>query len=84
MKLSNAEVIKECKAEARKYGLVFRQSKFSNLYVFHDRKTKEVIISNMTLGSAYNNVCSGYISCYDKETQNFNKDQLKECFTDSF
>ena len=47
MKLSNAEVIKECRDEARKYGLVFRQSKFSNLYVFHDRKTKEIIISKL-------------------------------------
>ncbi len=77
MKISNAEVIKECKDEARKYGLAFRQSKFSNLYVFHDRKTKEVILSSMTLGSAYNNVCSGYISCYDKETKSFNKVYLK-------
>lgn len=77
MILSNTQVIKEIKQEARKYGLVFRKSNYSNLYVFHDFKTKEVILSNCTLGSAYNNVCSGYISCYDKTIQDFNKENLK-------
>lgn len=77
MQLSNAYIIKECRYEARKYGLVFRKSNCSHLWLFHDRKTKEVILSNLTLGSAYNHVCSGYISCYDKTTQDFNKDWLR-------
>ena len=76
MKLTNTQVIKECKDEARKHGLVFRKHKFSNLYCFHDRKTKEIVLSNLTLGSAYNNVCSGYISCYDPTLQDFNQDYL--------
>lgn len=76
MILSTTQIIQECKAEARKHGLVFRKHKFSNLYCFHDRKTKEIILSNMTLGTAYNNVCSGYISCYDSATQDFNKEHL--------
>ena len=77
MNLTKQQVIKECKDEARKYGLVFRKSNFNNLYVFHDRKTKDIVIANLTLGLAYSNVCSGYISCYDKETQSFNKVYLK-------
>ena len=76
MILSDTQVIKECKAEARKYDLVFRKHKFSNLYCFHDRKTKEIVLSNMTLGTAYNNVCSGYISCYDDATCSFKKEHL--------
>lgn len=76
MILSNTQIIKECKAEARKYSLVFRQHKFSNLYCFHDRKTKEIILSNMTLGTVYNIICSGYISCYDSATRSFNNEQL--------
>ena len=76
MKLTNTQAIKECKDEARKHGLVFRKHKYSNLYCFHDRKTKEIVFGNLTLGSAYNNVCSGYISCYDSVLQDFNKNYL--------
>ena len=76
MRLSNTQVIKECKDEARKHGLVFRKHKYNSLYCFHDRKTKEIVLGNLTLGNAYNNVCSGYISCYDSALQDFNKDYL--------
>lgn len=71
MNLSNMQVIKEIKAEARKVGLVFRQDLFSNLYVFHDYKTKSVQLNGYTLGSAYDAVASGYIASYNRVTKTF-------------
>ena len=75
--MNNTQCIKYIKDECRKYGLVFKKSKYSNLYLFSDRKTKVVVLSGLTLGSALDNLESGYISCYDKDKQDFNKEQLK-------
>ena len=75
--MNNTKCIKYIKDECRKYGLVFKKSNYSNLYLFSDRKNKGVVLSNLTLNAALNNIESGYISCYDKEKQDFNKDQLK-------
>ena len=62
-KLTNAQVIAECRAEAKKYGMTFkRQNAKINghpSYKFVSRSTGESIIKNCTLGSAYNIVCSG-------------------------
>lgn len=55
----------------RNYGLVFRKSKITDFYVFADRKSKEVIMSNCTLGTALCNYESGYLSSYDVETETF-------------
>ena len=75
--MNNTQCIKYIKDECRKYGLVFKKSNYSNLYLFSDRKSKNVILSDLTLGGALNNLESGYISCYDKDMQDFNKEQLK-------
>lgn len=71
------ETEKYIRDEIRDFGLVFKKSKYNNFYVVTDRKTKEVIVSNATLGGTLNNVCSGYFSCYDKDSQSFNSDQLR-------
>lgn len=77
MNMSIKETEKYIRDEIREYGLVFKKSSRNNLYVVTDRKTKEVIVSNATLGGTLNNVCSGYLSCYNKGTQSFDNEQLR-------
>lgn len=74
--MTNKQAMKYIRDELREVGLVFKKSNTNNLYVVTDRATKEVVISNATLGGTLNNVCSGYFSCYDKEASTFNKEQL--------
>lgn len=75
-RMSVKETEKYIRDEIRNYGLVFKKSKYNNFYVVTDRKTKEVIVSNATLGGTLENVCSGYFSCYNKDEQNFNREKL--------
>lgn len=60
---SHNKAMKEIRAEAKKYGLVFKVSntKFSGalLYTLSDRKTGDVKMSNYLFDSAYNDTCSG-------------------------
>lgn len=58
----------------RDTGLVFKKQ--GQFYAVIDRKTKEVIVSNATLETTFSNVESGYLLCYDKNTQSFNRQQL--------
>ena len=67
--ITKIEMLKEVKKEARKAGLVFRKSELSNLFVFHDFKTKEIILKYLSLSTAYEDVLSGYIASYNKESQ---------------
>ena len=58
MKLTNSQVIAECRKEAKKHGMTFKiigNSKYS--YMF--RKTNKPVRENITLGLAYNIACSG-------------------------
>jgi len=69
MNLTNAQVIKECRAEAKKHGLTFKKSERLTInggaaYLYAKRKTGEVIRSNLTLGLAYTIACSGELSTY--------------------
>ena len=69
MKLTNAEVIKDCRAEAKKHGLTFKRSERLTIngnpaYLYAKRNTGEVVRSNITLGLAYNIACSGELSDY--------------------
>ena len=43
-------------------------------YVFTDRDTRKIIMGNVTLGNALNNVCSGFFDNYDTITGNLNND----------
>lgn len=76
MHMSVAQTEKYIRDNIRSVGLVFKRSKYSNLYLITDRKTKEVVINNATLGGTLNNVESGYLSCYNKDDQTFNREQL--------
>ena len=67
--ITKNEMLKEIKKEARKVGLVFRKSELSNLYIFHDFKTKAVILKCLSVGQAYEDVLSGYIASYNKDSQ---------------
>lgn len=58
----------------RDTGLVFKKQ--GQFYVITDRKTKDVIVSNATLGTTFSNVESGYFSCYDKSKRDFDRQQL--------
>ena len=75
MKLTNAEVKKEIRSAAKAAGLTFKEQSAringSQAYKFTDRATGETKMSNCTLGSAYENVCSGYIASYNKQTGSF-------------
>lgn len=76
MNMTVKEVEKECRDEARKYGLVFKKDKYLTInnhtaYLFADRFDGTVVISNCTIGLAYDNVCSGFIASYNKDTGQF-------------
>ncbi len=63
--LNSQQVLKEIKSEARKHGLTFARMKSVGTingqpaYKFYPRGGGESVISNCTLGSAYNIVCAG-------------------------
>ena len=67
--LNNAQVIKECRAEAKKHGLTFKKSERltingSSAYLYAKRGTGEIVRENLTLGLAFNIACSGELSSY--------------------
>ena len=57
------EVVKECRLAARNVGLTFKKD--DHRFNFTKRKTGETVVSFDTLGTAYNNVCSGYVQSWD-------------------
>lgn len=75
MQITKAEAAKEIRAAAKAAGLTFKQQNAriggSQAYKFTDRTTGETVMSNCTIGTAYDNVCSGFISKYNKETRSF-------------
>ena len=72
--ITKTEMLKEVKKEARKVGLVFRKSELSNIYIFHDFKTKAVILKCLNIGQAYEDVLNGYIASYNKDSQKLSYD----------
>jgi hypothetical protein len=69
------ETLKEIRAEARKVGLTFKTQNAringAQGWKFVDRRTGEAVFTNLTMNSAYNNVCSGYIATYNKNKKSF-------------
>jgi hypothetical protein len=67
-KLTNAEALTEIRAEAKKHGLTFgRMTTVSTIggspaYKFYPRGGGAAVVSNCTLGSAYELVCSGQLA----------------------
>lgn len=57
--MNKKETLSYFKSRARDYNLVFKKSESSNLYKLTNRKTKEVVISNMTLQSMENLIVNG-------------------------
>lgn len=57
------KAMKEIRAEAKKYGLVFKSSNTKingiTVYTLLDRKTGDIKMSNYRFDSAYNDACSG-------------------------
>ena len=78
--ITKTEMLKEIKKEARNSGLVFRKSEFSNLYIFHDFKTKEIVLKCVSIGQAYEDVLSGYVASYNKDSQKFAHDDEQNYF----
>lgn len=72
-KLNNSETLKEIRAEAKKNGLTFkRMTTVSTIngaaaYKFVPRGGGDAVVSNCTLGSAYNIVCSGDLEKFYKQ-----------------
>ena len=69
--ITKTAMLKDVKKESRKVGLVFRKSEQSNLFVFHDFKTKKTILKCLNIEQAYEDVLSGYIASYNKDSQKF-------------
>ena len=67
--LNNAEVMKECRAEAKKHGLTFKRMSRLNIngspaYMYVKRGTGEPVRSNLTLGLAFDIACRGELAQY--------------------
>lgn len=65
--MNNQETIKYLRAEAKKLGLTFKVDQSLTIndkpaYMFVCRKSGRVVLSNCTLTSALNNMCSGYVT----------------------
>lgn len=72
MIMNNKQVISEIRKEAKNAGLTFKVDNRltingSTAYKFCVRNSDKVVLSNCTLGSAYNNVCSGFIASWNGE-----------------
>ena len=63
MKLTNSQVIAECRKEAKKHGMTFK-SIGNSKYSYFVRKTNNPVRENITLGLAYNIACSGELEIY--------------------
>ena len=68
--ITKTEMLKDVKKSARKVGLVFRKSELSS-FGFHDFKTKEIVLKCSNIATAYEDVLSGYIASYNKDSQKF-------------
>jgi|GEM_PF-3208763 len=82
MTYSTTEMIKEIRTAARNVGLTFKKMESltinnSPAYKFVVRGGGEMVLGNCTLSSAYENVCSGYISSWNGER--FTQSQ-EECY----
>ena len=70
--MKNAECLKEIRAAARACGLTFKRMESVGringepAYKFIKRGSGEAVITNCTLGSAYNIVCGEGLACYVK------------------
>ena len=74
--MNTKDVIKEIRQAAKDVGLTFRVQcgltiNNSPAYEFVIRGTNDRAMCNCTLASAYNNVCSGYISSWNKDAHKF-------------
>ena len=78
--ISKTDVIKEVKKDARNAGLVFRKSELSNIYTFHDFKTKKIVLKCTSIGQAYEDVLSSYIASYNKDSKKFSHDDEQNYF----
>lgn len=69
--MKTSEIIKECRAEAKKVGLTFKRSNMninsSPAYHFEDRASGRKVLEKLTIALAYNNVCSGFVGSYNKD-----------------
>ena len=77
MQITHNEALKEIRLAAKNVGLTFKKMERLKIsgksaYKFCDRFTGTIKLSNCTLGGAYENVCSGFISTYDKSQGVFN------------
>ena len=66
MNMTVKEVQKECRKLAREVGATFKvhtRIRINNkpAYYIENRKTGEVIVENMSLGMAYENLLSGFV-----------------------
>ena len=78
--ITKTEMLKEIKKYARNAGLVFRQCKISNLWTFHDFKTKEIVLKCTSIGQAYEDALSGYVASYNKDSKKFAHDDEQNYF----
>ena len=69
MNYAHSEALKELRAGAANVGLTFKRSnvKLNGVYLWNlvERENGNVLISNYSFWSAYNDFCSGYISSWN-------------------
>jgi len=70
--MTNSQVIKHIKSVAKGVGLTFRVQRNLkingvNAYCFTVRGGGDVVLKNCTLGSAFENVESGFVSSWDSK-----------------
>jgi len=73
--MTRKEVEQYARRQAKKAGLTFKKGNYTlnneQGYIFTDRETGATVLSTITLGGGYNNVCSGFIATYNKSTRSF-------------
>ena len=70
MNLTSAQVISECRKEAKKHGMTFKKHERLKIngtpaYKYVVRGTNEDVRSQLTLGLAFNIACSGELANYE-------------------
>lgn len=63
--MTTKQVIKQCRQDAKKAGLTF-VIQGGGLYGFKSRFSGRRVLSNMTLSTAFNDCCSGFIASWNE------------------
>ena len=72
-----AEVLKECRNEAKKHGLTFKKHVSSPAYLYVERESGRIVRTHLTLDLAYEIACSDELKDYAKKKGLYNPTTTK-------